>query len=43
MLTQYALIISIVLQFAAAVIVVSLIRATKYNSSWILLSIALFV
>ncbi|HPE35086.1 MAG TPA: sensor histidine kinase [Bacteroidales bacterium] len=43
MLTQYALIISIVLQFAATVIVVSLIRATKYNSSWILLSIALFV
>ena len=43
MLTQYALIISIVLQFAAFVIVISLIRATKYNSSWILLSISLFV
>lgn len=43
MLTQYALLISIVLQFAAVVIVVSLIRATKFNSSWILLSIGLFV
>ncbi|MBE0640302.1 MAG: sensor histidine kinase [Bacteroidales bacterium] len=43
MFTQYALIISIVLQFAAVVIVVSLIRATKYNSSWILLSIGLTV
>ncbi len=43
MLTQYALIFSIVLQFAAAVIVISLIRATKYNSSWILLSISLLV
>jgi signal transduction histidine kinase len=43
MLTQYALIISIALQFAAVVIVVSLIRSTKFNSSWILLSIGLFV
>lgn len=43
MFTQYALFISIALQFAAVVIVVSLIRATKYNSSWILLSIGLFI
>lgn len=43
MLTQYALIISIFLQFAAVVIVISLIRSTKYNSSWILLSIGLTV
>jgi signal transduction histidine kinase len=43
MLTQYALIFSITLHFGAAIIVISLIRATKYNSSWILLSIALFV
>lgn len=43
MLTQYALIISIALQFAAVVIVVSLIKATKFNLSWILLSIGLFV
>jgi signal transduction histidine kinase len=43
MLTQYALIFSIALHFGAAIIVISLIRATKYNSSWILLSIALFV
>ncbi len=34
---------SIALHFGAAIIVISLIRATKYNSSWILLSIALFV
>jgi signal transduction histidine kinase len=43
MLTQYALVLSIILQFAAVVIVVSLIRSTKYNSSWILLSIGLLV
>lgn len=43
MFTHYALLISIVLQFAAVVIVVSLIRATKFNSSWILLSIGLVV
>lgn len=43
MLTQYALAISIVLQFAAVVIVVSLVRSTKFNSSWILLSIGLLV
>jgi hypothetical protein len=43
MITQYALIISIALQFVAVIIVVSLIKATKFNSGWILLSIGLFV
>ena len=40
MLTQIALILAVGLQLVSAVIVISLIRATKYNSSWILLSIA---
>jgi prolipoprotein diacylglyceryltransferase len=43
MSTQYALILSIALQFVAVIIVVSLIKATKFNSGWILLSIGLFV
>jgi prolipoprotein diacylglyceryltransferase len=43
MITQYALIISIALQFVAVIIIVSLIKATKFNSGWILLSIGLFV
>jgi prolipoprotein diacylglyceryltransferase len=43
MITQYALILSIALQFVAVIIVVSLIKATKFNSGWILLSIGLFV
>ncbi|MDD4373305.1 MAG: sensor histidine kinase [Bacteroidales bacterium] len=40
MLTQVALLLAVSLQLVSAVIVISLIRATKYNSSWILLSIA---
>lgn len=43
MLIKYALILSIIFQFAAAIIVITLIRSTKYNSSWIFLSIALFL
>jgi signal transduction histidine kinase len=41
MITQYALFVSALLLFMAAVFVVSLVKATKYNSSWILLSTAL--
>ena len=41
MITQYALFVSAILLFLAAVFVVSLVKATKYNSSWILLSTAL--
>ncbi len=40
MLTQMALLLAVGLQLVSAIIVISLIRATKYNSSWILLSIA---
>ncbi len=43
MLLQYALIFSIIFQILAVVFVVSLFKSTKYNSSWILLSIGLFV
>lgn len=43
MLTIIALVISIILQFVAMVFAISLIRTTKYNSSWILLSIGLVI
>jgi signal transduction histidine kinase len=38
MFIKIALIISVVLQFAAAIIAISLNRRTKYNISWILIS-----
>jgi signal transduction histidine kinase len=41
MVTFVALIISIFLQFIAAIIAISLTKVTKYNLSWILISIAL--
>jgi signal transduction histidine kinase len=40
MLIKLALILSVILQFGAAIIAVGLIRRTKYNISWILISIA---
>ena len=39
MLTIPALIISIVLQIVATIVVISLIKVTRFNVSWILLSI----
>lgn len=39
MLIKIALILSVVLQFAATVVAISLIRRTRYNISWILISI----
>lgn len=41
MVTLVALLISIILQFIAAIIAISLTKVTKYNLSWILISIAL--
>ena len=35
-----SLTISVLLQFVAAVIAISLIRRTKYNISWVLISVA---
>jgi len=43
MLIRYALAISVLLQIIAVVFVVSLTKSTKYNSSWILLAIGLFI
>ncbi len=43
MLTIVALVISIILQFVAMIFAISLIRSTKYNSSWILLSAGLMI
>lgn len=40
MLIKIALFLSVVLQFGAAIISVGLIRRTKYNISWILISMA---
>ncbi len=40
MLIQFALTLSVVMQFGAAIIAVSLIRRTRFNISWILLSSA---
>jgi signal transduction histidine kinase len=42
MVTLVALIISIVLQFIAAIVAISLTKVTKYNISWMLISISLF-
>ena len=41
MLITISLIISIILQFISAIIAISLIKRTKYNSAWILVSIGL--
>jgi len=41
MLTPIALILSIVFQLIAVVMVIGLIKGSKYNSSWILLSVGL--
>ncbi|MCF8364142.1 MAG: sensor histidine kinase [Bacteroidales bacterium] len=43
MLTTIALLASIILQFVAMSFAISLIRSTRYNSSWILLSIGLMI
>ncbi|MBU1014478.1 MAG: sensor histidine kinase [Bacteroidetes bacterium] len=43
MFIKIALILSIVLQFSAALMAVPLIKKTKFNISWILISIALFL
>jgi signal transduction histidine kinase len=40
---HYALFISVILQIVAVIVVASLIKSTKYNSSWILLAIGLFI
>jgi signal transduction histidine kinase len=40
MLIKLALILSVILQFGAAIIAVGLIRRTKYNISWMLISMA---
>jgi len=42
MVTLVALIVSIILQFIAAIVAISLTKVTKYNISWILISISLF-
>jgi signal transduction histidine kinase len=39
MFIKIALIVSVILQFSAAAIAISLIRRTKYNISWILISL----
>jgi signal transduction histidine kinase len=43
MITLVALTLSIVLQFVAAFVAVSLTKVTRYNISWIFISIALFL
>lgn len=43
MILKILFIISILLQLVAAVVAIRLIRATKYNASWILISIALTI
>jgi signal transduction histidine kinase len=43
MVTIIALLISIVLQFIAAIVAISLTKVTKYNISWILISISLIL
>jgi ABC-type glycerol-3-phosphate transport system permease component len=42
MVTLIALSISIILQFIAAYVAISLTKVTRYNISWIFISIALF-
>jgi signal transduction histidine kinase len=43
MILKILFIVSILLQLVAAVVAIRLIRATKYNASWILISIALTI
>jgi len=43
MVTLIAMFISIVLQFIAAIVAISLTKVTKYNISWILISISLIL
>ena len=43
MLTTVAIVLSIVLQIIAVAIVISMIKGSKYKSSWILLSVGLMV
>ncbi len=40
---KYALILSVVFQFIAAIIAISLIKKTKYNISWILISLGFYL
>ena len=41
MILKVLFIVSILFQLVAAVVAIRLIRATKYNASWILISVAL--
>ena len=43
MTTLYGLILSFVLQFVAAYLAISLTKVTRYNLSWILISVALLL
>jgi signal transduction histidine kinase len=43
MATLIAMLVSIVLQFIAAIVAISLTKVTKYNISWILISISLIL
>jgi signal transduction histidine kinase len=43
MYIQIALILSVLLQFGASIIAISLIRKTKFNISWIMISIGFFL
>ena len=43
MITFFALIIAIILQFVGAIVALSLTKQTKYNISWFLISIAFLV
>jgi signal transduction histidine kinase len=43
MITFFALIIAIILQFAGAIVALSLTKSTKYSLSWIIFSIAFMV
>ena len=43
MFIQIALILSVLLQFGASVLAISLIRKTKFNISWIMISIGFFI
>jgi signal transduction histidine kinase len=43
MVTLIAMFVSIVLQFIAAIVAISLTKVTKYNISWILISISLIL
>ena len=43
MYLKVALIISVIFQFFAAIIAITLIKKTKYNISWILISIGFYL